>query len=77
MMIDVRLYAALVRTPGPGPSEFEVEPRSGLTVADVVADAGIRRDDVAIVMINGQSASLDSELSDGDRLGLFPVVSGG
>jgi sulfur-carrier protein len=76
-MIDVRLYAALVRTPGPGLSEFEVEPRFGLTVGDVVAEAGIREDDVAIVMINGQSASLDSALSDGDRVGLFPVVSGG
>ncbi len=76
-MIDVRLYAALVRTPGPGPAEFEVEPRPGLTVRDVVAEAGIRAGDVAIVMINGHGASLDSLLSDSDRVGLFPVVSGG
>jgi molybdopterin converting factor small subunit len=34
-------------------------------------------DDIAIVMINGQTAKLDSLLSDGDRVGLFPVVSGG
>ena len=76
-MIDVRLYAALVRTPGPGPCEFEVEPRFGLTVGDVVAEAGIHEDDVAVGMINGQSASLDSALSEGDRVGLFSVVSGG
>jgi molybdopterin converting factor small subunit len=76
-MIDVRLYAALVRTPGPGPAEFEVEPRPGLTVGDVVAEAGIRSEDVAIVMVNGQNAKLDSLLSDSDRVGLFPVVSGG
>ena len=76
-MIVVRLYAALVRTPDPGPAELEIEPRPGLTVGDVVAEAGIRAEDVAIVMINGQNAKLDSPLSDSDRVGLFPVVSGG
>ncbi len=76
-MIDVRLYAALARASDPGPSEFEVEARPGLTVRDVVVGAEIRVGDVAIVMINGHGAELDSLLSDHDRLGLFPAVSGG
>jgi molybdopterin converting factor small subunit len=76
-MIDVRLYAALSRITGSGPAEFAVKPRSGLRVSDVIAEAGIRMEDVAIVMINGRTASLDSPLADSDRLGLFPAVSGG
>ena len=74
-MIDVRMYATLVG--GTGPAELKVEPRTGLRVRDVVAEAGIGTKDVAIVMINGRGASLDSPLDDGDRVGLFPVVSGG
>ena len=74
-MIDVRMYAALVGTSRP--AEFEVEATLDLTVRDVVVEAGIRVEDVAIVMINGQSAELDSPLSDNDRVGLFPVVAGG
>ena len=74
-MIDVRMYAALVGRSRP--AEFEVEATSALTVRDVVVEAGIRYEDVAIVMINGQSATLDSPLGDNDRVGLFPVVSGG
>jgi molybdopterin converting factor small subunit len=74
-MIDVRMYAALVGTSRS--SEFEVEATPDLTVRDVVVQAGIRFEDVAIVMVNGQTATLDSPLSDNDRVGLFPVVSGG
>ncbi len=74
-MIDVRMYAALVGMSRP--AEFEVEATPDLTVRDVLVEAGIRVDDVAIVMINGRSAGLDSPLSDNDRVGLFPVVAGG
>jgi sulfur carrier protein ThiS len=54
-----------------------VEARPGLTVEDVVAGAGIRAKDVYIVLVNGERARLDSPLADGDRLGLFPAISGG
>jgi len=75
-MIDVRLYAHL--TPAAGrAAEFQVEARPGLTVADVVSEAGIRAEDVFIVLVNGVRCGLDSPLFDGDRLGLFPAVSGG
>jgi molybdopterin converting factor small subunit len=82
-MIEVRLYANLAPIGRPlprlagGPAGFEVAARSGLTVRDVVVEAGIRPEDVAVVMINHAAAKLDSPLTDGDRLGLFPAVSGG
>lgn len=76
-MIDVRLYANLTRTAGEGATEFQVEARPGLTVKDVVDEGGIRAQDVRIVLVNGRGAGLDSPLGDGDRLGLFPAISGG
>jgi molybdopterin converting factor small subunit len=82
-MIEVRLYANLAPVGHPlprlagGAAGFEIEARSGLTVRDVVAEAAIRPEDVVVVMVNHQSGSLDSPLSDHDRLGLFPAVSGG
>jgi molybdopterin converting factor small subunit len=54
-----------------------VEARPGLKVRDVAAAAGIPAEAVFIVMINNDRADLDAALADGDRLGLFPAVSGG
>jgi sulfur carrier protein ThiS len=82
-MIEVRLYANLapVRRPIPrlatGAAGFEIEAREGLTVRDVMTEAGVRPEDVAVAMINHQPATLDAQLGDGDQLGLFPAVSGG
>lgn len=82
-MIEVRIYANLAPAGRPlphltgGAAGFEIEARSGLTVRDVTAEAAIPAADVAVVMINHGRGTLDSLLSDGDRLGLFPAVSGG
>ena len=81
-MIDVHLYAhlpAAAVAPGAerGKAEFQVGARPGLTVRDVVAGAGIPPEAVFIVIVNSDRADLDTELADGDRLGLFPAVSGG
>ena len=82
-MIEVRMYANLAPAGRPlprlatGAAGFEIGSRSGLTVRDVVSEADIRPEDVAVVMINHHSATLDSLLADQDRLDLFPAVSGG
>ncbi len=82
-MIEVRLYANLAPVGRPLPrlanyaAGFEIEARSGLTVRDVVTEAAIPAADVVVVMINHGRGTLDSPLTDGDRLGLFPAVSGG
>ncbi len=76
-MIDVRLYANLTRTADKAATEFQVEARPGLTVKDVVDEGDIPAQDVRIVLVNGRTAELDSPLSDGDRVGLFPAISGG
>jgi molybdopterin converting factor small subunit len=46
-------------------------------VRDVVVEAGVRPEDVYIVILNGTRVDLAAPLTDGDRLGLFPAVSGG
>jgi molybdopterin converting factor small subunit len=76
-MIDVRLFATLPMRSSTGRKELQLEPLSGLTVRQVVEGEGLNVSDVHIVMINGLHGTLDSELSDGDRLGLFPPVGGG
>ena len=76
-MIDVRLYAYLPAASSHGSSELQVEARPGLTVRDVITGAGIPPEAVVIVLINSERGGLDTVLSDGDRLGLFPAVSGG
>jgi len=76
-MIDVRLFATLPMRSTTGRKEFQLGPRPGLTVREVVEGEGLRVADVHIIMVNGLHGSLDSELSDGDRLALFPPVGGG
>lgn len=76
-MIDVRLFASLVAESAQGARDFQVEARPGLTVADVVTEAGIQGHELYVVVINGHGAKPDSPLADGDRLGLFPPMSGG
>ena len=43
------------------------------TVADTI---NLRQDDVAFVLINGERATIDNQLSDGDRVAFVPAVGG-
>ncbi|MFH0915450.1 MAG: MoaD/ThiS family protein [bacterium] len=76
-MIDVRLYGNYAAASSQGMREFQVEARPGLTVDDVVRDAGVPAADSYVVMINGYGARLDAEINDGDRVVLFPAIFGG
>ena len=49
----------------------------GDTVCDVLKRVGIPVNDVKIVFINGILSNIESTLSDGDRVGIFPAVGGG
>jgi molybdopterin converting factor small subunit len=82
-MIDVRLYASLAAAVGgapgspAGPAEFQVKARPGLTVRRVLAEAGVPAADVCVVTLNNTRADLDAPLTEGDRVGFFPALSGG
>ena len=76
-MIHVRLYADLRPQGEPDKKEFQVEPRPGMTVADVVREARVPEGAIGIVVINGRAGSLGSSLVEGDRVAVFPAVCGG
>ena len=44
---------------------------------DFLRNAGIREEDVGIVVINGKRQQLDTGLQDGDVVSLFPLIDGG
>jgi sulfur carrier protein ThiS len=52
-----------------------VEP--GETVRSLLAKLGIPEKDVALMFINSARAYFESEVRDGDRVGIFPAVGGG
>jgi molybdopterin converting factor small subunit len=76
-MIHVCLYAGLRPGADPAQKEFDVEARPGLTVAELVGEARLGGGTVGIVVVNGRAADLGSRLEEGDRVALFPAVSGG
>ena len=47
----------------------------GQTVEQLVQKAGMNRDDVAIVFLNSRVASLDTVLSESDRVALTPATA--
>ncbi|MBJ6800737.1 MoaD/ThiS family protein [Geomonas propionica] len=55
----------------------EQELAEGTEVRQVVLSLGLTEEEIGIVMLNGRHGELDSTLSHGDILSLFPLVGGG
>lgn len=79
MKIEVRLFATL-RDKAPAGSKkgvfFSAFPEKS-TVADVLSSLHITPVEVHMIMINGVLGTIEDELKDEDRIGLFPPVGGG
>ena len=79
MKIEVNLYATLKRymkiETGGKSSVIDVE--DGTCVKDVIQKLKIPDASVKLIFINSVHAKRDTNLKDGDRLGLFPPVGGG
>ena len=73
--IEAKLYASLRRLKDE--PTFRRSLREPCLVLDFLRKEGIPDKDVAIIMLNGDRAKLDSPLSDGDVLSLFPSIGGG
>ena len=78
-MISVRLFAALRELAGAGVVEAE-----GRTVGDVAAALAARFGarfaaivDVSSFVVNGERASPDTPIAEGDEVAILPPVSGG
>lgn len=49
---------------------------AGSTVADLATHVGIALDEIKIAFVNRSIVSLDTPLTEGDRVGLTPAVGG-
>lgn len=74
MKITVKLFATL-RIGREKIMEMDVGETS--SVSDIVHLLELPAGEVAIIMINGRGAELDSQLAENDTLALFPPVGGG
>lgn len=77
MNIEVKLYFHLQRYSPSGESAFEMEFPRGSTPAHVLTVLGLPEEVPKVILVNGRPAGLDTPLSLGDRLVIFPPLEGG
>lgn len=70
-MIEVRLFATFRENRG---KKIQVDAKDGNEILEKI---DIKKEDVAIFLINGRDDSLDTPLKDEDIVSLFPPVGGG
>jgi sulfur-carrier protein len=74
MKITVRLFAFFRE--GRFVEEVREYPEK-TTVTEVITDLGINIDVVGVTMLCFRQCALDTELKEGDQLGIFPMIGGG
>ncbi|GFR35375.1 molybdopterin synthase sulfur carrier subunit [Thermobrachium celere] len=74
MHVRVKLFATL-RIGREKDKVYEI--KDGAKAIDVIDMLNINKDDVKILLINGQDADFYEELKDGDVVSIFPPVGGG
>ena len=72
MRITVLLGGNLRNEAGEGSQEFQLELRPGSLVEDLLPRLGLPLDRIKMIMVNGRGATLYTEVSEGDRVALFP-----
>ncbi len=75
MKIQVKSFATLAPYQPDNSDSYEV--RDSATVGDVVQELGVPMDELNLTFVNSARVTLDHQLQNGDRLGLFPLVGGG
>lgn len=74
MQIKVKLFATLRDN---REKEMMMDLLQGVTPKDIIERLNIRKEEAAIIMINGRSANLDHVLEDHDTVSIFPPIGGG
>ena len=80
--VSVKLYGMLrrqrpVEVGGSDRRPFMMQLTAGATVTDLLTELDVGEGYVGAVAVNGQAASLDSQLNEGDEVRLFPPSAGG
>jgi len=55
----------------------DVELADGSDAGELIRQLGIRLEDVGVLSINDQQATLDQKLEDGDIISIIPPIGGG
>nr|WP_321257468.1 MoaD/ThiS family protein [uncultured Pseudodesulfovibrio sp.] len=75
MGIELKCFATLAKFLPENGDDYPIE--TGETVRSLVGKLGMPEKDVTLIFINAVRSNLDSEINNGDRVGLFPPVGGG
>ena len=75
MGIEIKCFATLAKYLPENGADYPVAPDE--TVRSLIDKLGIPVIDVTIVFVNNLRSPLETPISDGDRVGLFPPVGGG
>lgn len=73
--IELKLYATLKRPLPAGGKAVPVTP--GMTVEALLRTLDVNLSDVKLVFVNGRKQPVDTPLTGGERVGVFPPVGGG
>ena len=73
--IDLRLFASLARLMPPDATRFRIS--AGITIRQLIEQFQIPLAEAKLVFINGVRKELDTPLTGGERVGIFPPVGGG
>ncbi|MBU3160388.1 MoaD/ThiS family protein [Clostridium frigoris] len=74
MKVTVKLFATF-RDGRDKIQVFELD--EGKTLEDVIAELGIEKSEIAILLVNGRDGQFGNPLVEGDVIALFPPVGGG
>lgn len=74
MTIKIKLFATLRQGRG---KEITIEKEENPTVSVLLDELGIKREEIAILLVNGRDGETNTILNDGDTVSLFPPVGGG
>ena len=72
MRITVLLGGSLRHEGGTGQQQFDMELPAASQVKDVIGQLRLPDDRIKMIMVNGRGATLYTEISEGDRVALFP-----
>ena len=75
MGIEIKCFATLAKFAPENAGDYPLEP--GETISTLIHRLGMPEKEVTLMFVNSLRSSPDTELKDGDRVGLFPPVGGG
>ena len=74
--VSISLYGTL-RISKPDLADRDLVQTRATSVAELLTEMNIPRDQAAIVFVDGKRVRLESEIRDGNNVKIFPMLGGG